>query len=681
MSSKPAVQPAGYIGQLGNDLLLISESERCQHALVIGGTGSGKTQSIILPNLLYDAYYGNHAALWDLKFPDRQELYGAIDFFRAFDRKTYVFAPTHPDSIRMPFLADIRTVEDAILLAEMITSDPRIALSALHHIKIARAILAATILKVNESRGLYATLQEVHDILAQDVEAFKQWLIKDGGEHLVEETLETNYTLDSYRGATAELGAYQKLQMGALPYMRDNDIGGWLMGLYTGTLQIFGYNQNVNRATSYGNQGTVFYPEEFFNPAKPGLLYMGVPQNFLDSESGSAVVRCTKRFLDFKIRDKAVRSEGRLGNHLMVYIDELPSFGYLPRIMQNLAVFRSSRVGLMLGLQNYKQVGAVYGQEAKSIITSTFAHKFFFLHGIDGEDRLEVSKDLGTSTVEEQTVSQNHAPGKPISTTLTRRMVDVPNFAPEVFPTFKHGQVVVGRLRGQPIIAEVPMIKSPRSKLNGLYQRVMRYIKSPNYKPPLIDKPERPAAVEAPPEVSIKGIESKISERNRGAKHRVLRFLARRYWQNIAIVHTVTGTGDNAAVKSITIPENPEHLTPEEFEFLGNQVGVYVISKNKEYIIQDAHIRALGQETINLLCLHKFTKLKEHLRANLLTLEKLDQTIPNIDSPKFVMGLEHTLIVHKTVATTFGLPEKHYNVFKDDLIELPIPSPFHEKNL
>lgn len=472
----PPKAGCGYLGHYGRGLLLLPEALRCRHTLVVGGPGAGKTTSYFLPNLLCDAYFGHSAVVYDLKYPDDQQgLLESTRFFGALGRPTYLYAPSETHSMRLPMLYGVRDLTEALLLAEIITSKPKTVPAAEYHLKAARAILAATLLKVIEKRGQGATLGEVYGVLTGSAEDVKSFLGTFG-----------------WRNAEQAL-AQQPLGLRSVLDIRNDQFAGWLTGLITDALLIFA-DTRIDRATSLGHSRDNIPLEQVF--CQPSLLYLGLPQSFLELESAQSLLRMSKRVIDRALLGVKDRNSGRLPVHTSLYMDELPSFSKIPRLLNNLATLRSARVALHVGIQNYAQLRNEYGpDESEALKTSNFFTKVFFPHAIDEQDAQTTSESLGHATYWDTTHAHSRHPSG-ASRSQSQREVRQPLLAPEEFRTFPHGQAVIQRLNGHPIWVHMPLVKDPRSLLYPLYRRSHQVAVAkpkPTTWPPLPALPQLPS--------------------------------------------------------------------------------------------------------------------------------------------------------------------------------------------
>lgn len=444
----------GYLGQFNRRLLLLPESDRCRHTLVVGGPGAGKTTSYFLPNILLDAYFGHTAVVYDLKYPDQEQgLWASIGFYIQQQRPAYHYTPSESHSMRLPVLHGVNDLKEALLLAEIITTRPQVAPAAEYHLKAARAILAATLLRVIDQRGAQASLGEVYEVLSGSVEQVKRYLGM-AGHSAAQQALERQTPSPTLRSVFD---------------IRDDRFAGWLTGLVTDSLLLF-TDPSVDRATSQGRTGQTIPLDTLF--CQPSCLYLGIPQSFLEMESAQALLRMSKRVIDRSLLGVKDRYQGRLPVHTSIYIDELPSFSRIPRLLVNLATLRSARVALHLGIQNFAQLRTEYGSdESEALKTSNFFSKVYFPTAIDGEDARQISESLGQATYYQQTRGRSHHP-QGASWSLSEQPIGQPLLSPEEFRSFPRGQALIQRLEGPPIRVSMPLLSQPQSRLHRLFCKV-----------------------------------------------------------------------------------------------------------------------------------------------------------------------------------------------------------------
>jgi len=96
---------------------------------------------------------------------------------------------------------------------------------------------------------------------------------------------------------------------------------------------------------------------------EPSLLYIGLPQSQLQGSRGQVLLQLIKRVLDKMLLTVAAENGNRLPVHTVFYLDEFPSFGYLPNMDEMTATVRERRGSYIISLQNLAQGQRVYGRD------------------------------------------------------------------------------------------------------------------------------------------------------------------------------------------------------------------------------------------------------------------------------------------------------------------------------
>jgi hypothetical protein len=434
-------------------------------------------------------------------------------------------------------------------------------------VSFARAILAATLLRIIDQRGPRASLGEVYEVLSGSAEQVKRYLGM-AGRSAAQQALEAQPLAPTTLRSVFDI--------------RDDRFAGWLTGLVTDSLLLF-TDPSVDRATSQGRTRETIPLEALFH--QPSCLYLGIPQSFLEMESAQALLRMSKRVIDRSLLAVKDRHRGRLPVHTSIYIDELPSFSKIPRLLVNLATLRSARVALHLGIQNFAQLRTEYGSdESEALKTSNFYSKVYFPSAIDGEDARQISESLGLATYSQQTRGRSHHP-QGASWSLSEQPIGQPLLAAEEFRDFPRGQALVQRLEGPPIRVAMPLLSQSQSRLHRLFRQINPSMETPMHlmiPPPTLELPPLPPGepIEPMPRTNL------FTRGQQMARFR--RFVMQLVWQD----HPLTAHQQGAELLRCSLrrqglsPAGQKQL--DHFHTLGylaphpQQTGVYLLTGNGE---------------------------------------------------------------------------------------------------
>lgn len=439
----------GYLGLLEGktkDVVRLPENARCAHTLIIGGTGAGKTTRYVNPNLLLDARDGASAVVFDLKYPDpRSGFLETINYFKAWGRNVHPFTPFDPDSVRIPLLAGVQTIQDAIGVAEAFRPFGEAEGGAEFYKNNERQLLAGLFLAVSQEPN--PSLKRVFELLG-------------GGSAALQKYLKEKPIVRNFLATLLELRADQ------------------MTGICTGLMgDLLAFtNPNLNRATSVG-PGDTLDLEKICDA--PSFLYIGIPQEEIQGGQGQVLLRLIKRMIDRAILSACSKNNGRLKTHLNLYLDEFPSFGPLPNIAENLATMRSRRVAFHIAMQNLAQGQAVYGKEEfAGMINNNFAQMVVFPRSLRLEDATYFAELFGEMTVTEVStnfMSDGGIVNNPIgakkrskSTKLATRFL----LSAEAMRTFPDGWAVIETIGAPTAKVFMPRLDQKESPYRPMFEKI-----------------------------------------------------------------------------------------------------------------------------------------------------------------------------------------------------------------
>ena len=370
-SEADAVNPQrGYLGMLpSGKLLRIPEKLRCSNVLVVGGPGARKTTGYHRPNLIMDANDGVSSIVIDLKYPDPQGgFFDLISFFESRGRVVKLFIPYDANSHHLPILAGAESIEQAQLIANMLV--PPSEGAGKFYRDLERQVLTTLLLVC-----VRKNITNIGELLS---------LVKSGPAKL---------KIFLNQQASLEL----RSELDAFFFCDDKTQASILNGL-ANSLEAFRHPMLALK-TSMSSQA-----ENNINIAslatEPTLLYIGIPQQYLLTESGKTLIGLIKRSIDYQLLNAANQNGGRCPVHVAFYLDEFPNLGKLPNAGTQFATLRSRNISHHVTVQNRAQGEAVYGKtEFHAMINNNFQSICFFPRFVQFEEARFFSDALGQTTV------------------------------------------------------------------------------------------------------------------------------------------------------------------------------------------------------------------------------------------------------------------------------------------
>lgn len=104
------------------------------------------------------------------------------------------------------------------------------------------------------------------------------------------------------------------------------------------------------------------------------------------------------------------------GENVYLLLDEFDALGRIPRFESDLALLRSEKVAIVVGIQSISQLTQNYGKDTAQVIFDNLQTKIT-LHGLEYETAEKISKNLGDTTVIEDAVSRSKKGAFDIPTT------------------------------------------------------------------------------------------------------------------------------------------------------------------------------------------------------------------------------------------------------------------------
>jgi type IV secretion system protein VirD4 len=343
----------------------ISPEDTIRHAIVCGPTGSGKTSRIIIPQMI--KRWRSSAIVTEATAGDEPpDVYHKTAGFRkAMGHKIYTFNPDVMTSHRINPVDQVKTVEDAQVLVNLIVENTNKKEGGGNEAQIwdnsERHLLTALLMHAS---GLKATLLEVRSWLSTGAEGMKFELLKSPVEKAKTEYMAFyNISTENFRngvitGVMMRLNLWVSPKIAALTAATDIDLEALRKELFTFYLSV---------------------------PAQKGHLkpLAVLAFNYLLSQTDK----------DFD-------------RPLFLCLDEFTNFGRIPDFSGKISIIRHRNISALLGFQDYMQLETTYGRDAGKILWRQPATRVFFKPN-DLETAKRISEELGIETYYERTVSSS----------------------------------------------------------------------------------------------------------------------------------------------------------------------------------------------------------------------------------------------------------------------------------
>lgn len=372
----------GYVGMHpSGKMLRVPENIRFSHTLVLGGPGARKSTGYHWQNILSDAKDGWSVIVLDLKYPDpKGGFVSAVPYFEALGYNVQLFTPYDESTHHLPIIKEARTEQIAREIAEMIVPPDPNAGNAEFYRNNERRLVTGLLMHAADNE---LSLNELHDILQRGAAGLQKFIKGDNIEGTGKSTL--------YKEAEAKVRTIAS----ALFEKDPGEQAGLITGL-EGKLQFFS-DTRLGQATRTAREPWLNIDLSRVGTEKT-LLYIGIPQKYVDSGSGKLLLQLIKRMIDSALSETAFQNGGELPVPVSFYLDEFPSLGRLPNVESNFATMRSRRVAYHLTIQNISQGKAIYGRDGfDSFFTSNFQTIMLFPSFIKFQDAEYISKILGST--------------------------------------------------------------------------------------------------------------------------------------------------------------------------------------------------------------------------------------------------------------------------------------------
>ncbi len=444
----------GYLGMLAPihrrwwmsppPVLRLPERLRCSHCLVVGGSGARKTTGYHKPNVLLDAMDGVSVVIFDLKYPDpKSGFWDCVPYFARRGHDVQLFLPFDRQTLALPLLGDVRTLEDAYDIVDLLLPPPLQDNSATFYRDQERQLLVGLLLGVVRDH-----LRTPSDAFVGTPSLRRLFRLCLAGIREIERYVHTHPD-SQVREAIA--GLFE---------LEDRLLAGIAAGV-AGRLQIFN-DDRLDRATSLPPDPRLEVRLAQLGTA-PTLLYVGMPQERVQGARGQLVLQLVKRAVDRALLQTADRCGGALPVHVSVYLDDLAAMGPLPNVSEMMATMRSRRVAYHLSLQNRAHGELLYGPTGfRSFFVNNIQTVIIFPRYLKFDDAAYFSEMLGFMTVEQRSMGLTRRGWLHGSRTNWSREGLRPLLPPEEYPDWPEPMGILFAIGARPARVLLPRVDEHR---------------------------------------------------------------------------------------------------------------------------------------------------------------------------------------------------------------------------
>lgn len=368
---------------------------------IIGGTGSGKSESVIKPTLRAAIAQGLPIVLLDTDYPGLTKTIASLA--ESVGYEVSIFAPGFPESRVcnvLDFIHDFKDATGASQISKTLNANfsrgsganEDLFFKVAGELAIEGSLLLAKALKHKDILTAFAILKDENMIArVRGSGAIDPWLELAFGQLL--STAKSEKTVDSIRG-TATILFGQLMRPDILPSLiGDSTIPINITGK---KLLIFGVKQDVRLVVS---------------PLIAAIIHAIITQNVLPGRK----------------------------EPLFLSLDELPSM-YFPELSEWLSEKRKYGLCAQLGYQSLEQLKNTYGAELANVIFTNTATKFLFNpQSVDSAELF--SRTLGEKDVVYRTTSRTY--GKSRGRSRSEHRAKKRLFSPDEFMSLSAGSCVM----------------------------------------------------------------------------------------------------------------------------------------------------------------------------------------------------------------------------------------------
>lgn len=368
--------PALCLGKYNNNMVGVSHDKEW-HAISLGGSGTGKTTSNIIPTLLH---FKGSAIVLDIK----GELYKATAHKRSQYGQIVVINPTKEDTWRYNPLAACDNTPDGIIECEefgrnIVPEPPGGAGQNQWVIDTTRALISAFVYEA-AVQGEYMS-DFVDTILGANVVFDAEGEVVPHHEVLAQRIIHGDDSMRRFGGG----------------YVSENErTRGYYISSASNSLRTFATDEGIRRCTT-PLDGKTFN----FDMLEEGCtVYLQIPESKLKQSSDLWRII----FMQL-LRHLQQRGEYR-DRHILVCLDEFPQLGRISDLPEMLATLRSRNVHVLLAGQSIADIDEKYGAVTRRRIIDNC--NFISIFGAtDPEGQKYFSDMIGQETIIVSSTGEN----------------------------------------------------------------------------------------------------------------------------------------------------------------------------------------------------------------------------------------------------------------------------------
>lgn len=343
-------------------VISVPPEETAMHATVCGPTGSGKSSTVYIPNLI-ERLAVSAIVTEATAGSEEPDLFKKTSGLRKVaGHKIYYFNPDDLRSTRINPIEHLKTYDEASHVASLIIQNTSGKHSSTDKIweDSERQLLKSLILHAMGEKGTLADI--------------RSWL-REGPEKIGALLKNSTYTL-----AMKEFWGFF-----------NNSSEGFRFGVISGLMQRLNLwvSPRIAALTEKTDLDIEALPDELFT------FYFAVPAQKTELKPLSALI--FNFILDLALQKKFKRP-------LALFLDEFTNYGYIPGIAEKLTIIRHRNIPAMLGFQDYVQLRKVYGDDDAMLLFSQPGTRIVF-RPRDNTTARKVSDALGSKTVIERKVT------------------------------------------------------------------------------------------------------------------------------------------------------------------------------------------------------------------------------------------------------------------------------------
>lgn len=318
--------------------ITLSAEDQARGMAVIGATGTGKSQAIILPITADTMRLGHSILMVD---PQGELSAHVIRFAAVTGHRVIIHDPTSTTLARYNLAEGIESSDDAQAISKVLIPDPPGGgggEGGFWH-TTAQKLLAAMLLR-------YSNLGEIL-LACSDVQAL--------AAKLAEKQDAAAYLAASFIASAKSDG---KVAANTIATIQATAISSWA-------------EENVRNATEFTDFTASMLVEE------PTCIILRCPARYSDVYGPYLGAILNRLQLDLDTIGNHSPT-GKLPRPVKIVLDEFPLLGRLDSVVRNVNIFRKRQISFLIALQTISQINAIYGQNAAEALIAGMATQIVF---------------------------------------------------------------------------------------------------------------------------------------------------------------------------------------------------------------------------------------------------------------------------------------------------------------